>query len=83
MSVTAIQKQKLERAIKQLREITLMQGLPFMINSELLPSDHCYLEYPDGSVKVVVAHANRFDFKIIEELSFDEVRALKKKLKLD
>jgi len=69
-------------AIKLLREKKHKQGLPFMINSDLLDSDECYLEYPDGSMKVVVANAKKTDFKVIEELDPLQADRIKKKLKL-
>ena len=45
------------KRIKSLRKEKLSQGLPFMINSEDLPSYQCYLEYPDGSIKIAEANS--------------------------
>jgi len=56
-------------------------GLPFMINSHLLPSDQCYLEYPDGIIKIVTIDRSINDFKVISELSSEESILLRKKFK--
>lgn len=68
--------------IKVLRKVKLSQGIPFMINSESLPSHQCYLEYPDGSIKIVEANSKASDFKIIEELDFLNAEVLLRNLKL-
>lgn len=70
------------KTIKSLRKKKLAQGLPFMINSDLLPSNQCYLEYPDGSIKIAEANSKDFDFKIIEELDYINVEILRRTLKL-
>ena len=68
--------------IKSLRREKLAQGIPFMINSEELPSSQCYLEYPDGSIKIVEANSQETDFKIIKELDFLNAEVLRRNLKL-
>jgi len=68
--------------IKSLRKEKLSQGLPFMINSDMLPSYQCFLEYPDGSIKIVEANSKESDFKIIEELDFLNAEVLRRNLKL-
>ena len=70
------------RVIRQLRKRKLDNGQPFMINSDDLPSHQCYLEYPDGSIKIVEAGSKGSDFKIIEELDYFNADLLKHKLKL-
>ena len=70
------------KAIKKLRKRKLSQGLPFMINLDVLPSDQCYLEYPDGTIKIVEADAREKDFQIVLELTLNEANDLRKKLKL-
>lgn len=70
------------RAIKELRKKKLSQGLPFMINSDTLDTSQCYLEYPDGSIKIVEADATEKDFQIVLELSIEDANKLRKKLKL-
>ena len=68
--------------IKALRREKLSQGLPFMINSDMLPSYQCYMEYPDGSIKIVEANSQASDFKIIEELDFLNAEVFRRNLKL-
>jgi hypothetical protein len=53
-----------------------------MINSEDLPSYQCYLEYPDGSIKIAEANSRESDFKIVGELDFLNAEVFKRKLKL-
>ncbi|HVI44050.1 MAG TPA: hypothetical protein VM802_04255 [Chitinophaga sp.] len=71
--------QKLDKigtdAVRRLRLKKLHDGFPFMINSRELPSDQCYFEYPNGSIKLMVLQPSARDFKIIRELS--EIEALK------
>jgi hypothetical protein len=49
-------------AVRALRIRKLGNGLPFMINDAELPSNKCYLEYPDGKIILValVQHARDF-----------------------
>ena len=70
------------KKIKFLRKQKLSQGLPFMINSDELPPHQCYLEFPDGSIKIAQANSRNSDFKIIEELDFLNAEVFKRKLKL-
>ncbi len=69
-------------AVKQLRSEELMNGIPFMINSNDLPSTQCYIEYPDGRIDLVSMLSGQRDFKIIRELSAREASALRKKYNL-
>lgn len=41
-------------AVRALRILKLENGLPFMINDPELPSNQCYLEYPDGKIILVI-----------------------------
>ena len=68
--------------IKSLRKEKHAQGLPFMINSDELPSYQCYLEYPDGTIKIAEANSKESDFIIIEELDFLNAELIKRNLKL-
>lgn len=70
------------KAIKKLRLLKHRQGLPFMINSDILESDQCFLEYPDGSIKIAEAATRDRDFRIVYECSLNESNNLRKKLKL-
>jgi hypothetical protein len=69
-------------AIKQLRASKLNSGLTFMINSADLPADQCYLEYPDGKIRIVTIATSTNDFKIISELTAAQSRLVKKQLEL-
>lgn len=69
-------------AIRNLRAGKFREGLPFMINSKALPSDQCYLEYPDGTVVHVKLSRSNNDFKIISEFSPQEGLDIRKKFKL-
>ena len=66
------------RAVKMLRESKLKRGLPFMINSRKLPTDQCYLEYPDGSMVLVILSRKNSDFKVISEFSLEEGSLIRK-----
>jgi hypothetical protein len=81
MTAKRIEQSGLE-AVKLLRKKKHRQGLPFMINSDILPPDQCYLEYPDGSMKVVEANSRKSDFVVIEDVNPKFAKQLKKKLKL-
>lgn len=70
------------RAIKLLRKKKLSQGLPFMINSHLLPYDQCYMEYPNGSIEIVKANSEGSNFKVIETLDHISTELLRRTLKL-
>ncbi len=70
------------KAIKRLRKKKLSQGLPFMINSDILDTSQCFLEFPDGSIKIAEADTKERDFQIVFELSSNEANELRKKLKL-
>jgi hypothetical protein len=78
--------QKIERtgtaAVKQLRRQKLLKGLPFMINSKELPSNQCYLEYPDGTIQLVSLSKTARDFDLIRELSLRESKKLRLKFNL-
>lgn len=64
-------------AVRKLREQKLKMGLPFMINTKELASNQCYLEYPNGTIKLIsVIHAAN-DINIIRELSIGEAEILR------
>jgi hypothetical protein len=81
MATTRVHKSGLE-AVRLLRKKKHRQGLPFMINSNTLETNQCYLEYPDGSMKIVEANSKKTDFVIIEDVDPQFAIFLKKKLKL-
>jgi hypothetical protein len=70
------------RAIRLLRKKKLSQGFPFMINSDMLDSHQCFLEYPDGLIKIVEADSKRIDFRIVFEFSKKDSDSLRKKFGL-
>ena len=79
-----MKRKKLEKsgllALQLLRKTKLKQGHPFMINSDKLPVEQCYLEYSDGSIQIVTMCNNRKDFKVIRELSAKEQTSIRKML---
>ena len=81
MKIKQLEKSGL-KAIKILRESKFRSGLPFMINSKELPSDQCYLEYPDGSIELVTLSRKDNDFKVMAEFSSEQGKTIRKKFKL-
>ena len=70
-------------AVKNLRLKRLRQGNFFMINLNSLPSDQCYLEYPDGIIKLALYESGAKHFTIVRELEKDESSYLRSKLNLE
>lgn len=70
------------KAIQILRKKKLQNGYPFMIHSEMLDSKQCFMEYPDGRIKVVEASPTEQDFRIVLEYTLQDSKKLKKKLNL-
>ena len=70
-------------AVKKLRRIRLSQGNFFMINLNSLPSNHCYLEYPNGIIKLAVCESGAKNFSILRELENEESSDLRKKFDLE
>lgn len=70
-------------AVKKLRKIRLSRGDFFMINSNSLPPDHCYLEYPGGAIKLAVCESGAKSFTIVHELETEESSDLRKKFNLE
>ena len=70
-------------AVKRLRKTNFERGLPFMLNSKELPSNQCYLEYPDGRIVLVyVKSTDARDFTFIRELTLPETQAIRVKYQL-
>ena len=69
-------------AVKRLRRQKLAKGLPFMINAKELPSNQCYLEYPDGTIQLASLAENKRDFNLVRQLSPLEAKQLRMKFKL-
>ena len=66
-------------AVKKLRLQKLRKGHPFMINSSDLPSDQCYLEFPDGGIKLAYLKKAARDFTFIRTLSVDEEQKIRQR----
>ena len=66
-------------AVRKLRLQKLRNGRPFMINSKDLPTDQCYLEFPDGSIKLVQLDKSAKDFTVLQTLSADEEQKIRRK----
>jgi hypothetical protein len=84
--MTAIEVKEMEKAgteaVKKLRFEKFKMGFPFMINSIDLPRKQCYLEYPDGVIKLVTLSENSSEFITIRVLSILESTKLRKKFDL-
>ena len=66
-------------AVKKLRLQKLRKGHPFMINSNDLPTDQWYLEFPEGSIKLVQLKNSAKDFTVLRTLSADEEQKIRRK----
>ena len=82
MTQLNIIEQKGTQAVKEMRLQKLKSGYPFMINSKELSTNQCYLEYPNGIIKLVSFTSAARDFNVIRELSFTEASRLRQKYKL-
>ena len=67
------------KAVQKLRLQKLLNGRPFMINSKELETNQCYLEYPDGTIKLVYLKNAAKEFTVIRTLSSTEEHSLRKK----
>lgn len=65
-------------AVRKLREQKLRAGLPFMINAKELATNQCYLEYPDGVIKLVTVRHTARGIEVNRELSISEAIQLRK-----
>jgi hypothetical protein len=70
-------------AVKTLRKSRLSRGNFFMINLNSLPPDHCYLEYPGGTIKLAIYEPGAKNFTILRELEIEESSDLRKKFNLE
>jgi hydrogenase maturation factor HypF (carbamoyltransferase family) len=69
-------------AVQKLRLQKLRSGHPFMINSKDLEPNQCYLEYADGSIKLVFLKNAAREFTVIRTLSHSEELSLRSKYHL-
>ncbi|OYQ44786.1 hypothetical protein [Flavobacterium aurantiibacter] len=81
MAIKRIVSNRNSIVVKKLREQKLRAGLPFMINVDELSSNQCYLEYPNGIIKLVSVVPTSRDINVIKELSPFEANNLRKRLK--
>lgn len=68
-------------AILRLRERTLKSGQPFMINTNDLPKNQCYLEFPDHKIQLV-SYDKTKNFIPIRTLSEDQSIELRRNLSI-
>ena len=80
MAIRKISSNRNGIVVKKLREQKLRAGLPFMINVKELASNQCYLEYPNGSIKLVSIVSSSRDINIVSELNTFEANNLRKRL---
>jgi hypothetical protein len=83
MSEVQMLEDRANKRIRELRKQKLSQGIPFMINCNSLPSHKCYLEYPDGAIKLVTLSGKGCDFDIVRSLNSRERKRLRHKYNLD
>lgn len=65
------------KAVQKLRLQKLLNGRPFMINSKELEVNQCYLEYPNGTIKLVYLKNSAKEFTVIRALSSAEEHTLR------
>jgi hypothetical protein len=80
MAIRKISSNRNGIVVKKLREQKLRAGLPFMINVKELASNQCYLEYPNGSIKLVSIISSSRDINVVSELNTSEANNLRKRL---
>lgn len=64
-------------AVQKLRVQKLRSGHPFMIDAEDLEPNQCYLEYLDGSIKLVFLKESAREFTVIRALSSSEEEVIR------
>ena len=80
MALRKISSNKSGVFVKKLREQKLRAGLPFMINVKELASNQCYLEYPNGVIKLVSIVSLTRDINVVKELNSSDADDLRKRL---
>ncbi|AQW96037.1 hypothetical protein HZQ19_08465 [Elizabethkingia anophelis] len=71
---------KNDSVVRKLRASKLKSGLPFMIHVKELPSNQCYYEYPDGSVKLITVTNSSKEIVILKKLTLIEAKRLRQRL---
>jgi len=80
MTVKKISANKNSIVVKKLRDQKLRAGLPFMINIKELASNQCYLEYPNGVIKLVSMVSSSREINEVKELNATDANNLRKRL---
>lgn len=68
-------------AVLKLREHKLKNGLPFMINTNELATNQYYLEYPNGTIKLISIIPASQDIDIVRELTKEESTKLRRRFR--
>jgi hypothetical protein len=80
MAIRRIKSNRNSIVVKKLRDQKLRAGLPFMINIKELASNQCYLEYPNGIIKLVSIVSSTRDINVLKELKASDANNLRKRL---
>jgi hypothetical protein len=80
MAIKKISSNRNGIVVKKLRDQKLRAGLPFMINMKELDSNQCYLEYPNGIIKLVSIVPSTRDINVVKELKTSDANNLRKRL---
>lgn len=81
MKVRRVSASRNRIVVRKLRDQKLRDGLPFMINVNELSSNQCYLEYPDGIIKLVSVNSSSREINVLRELNTSDANRLRKQLK--
>lgn len=79
MAIRKISSNRNGIVVKKLRDQKLRAGLPFMINVTELTSNQCYLEYPNGVIKLVSVVSSSRDINVVKELNASDANELRKR----
>ncbi len=77
MTALQIIEKRGNEAVQKLRLQKLRSGHPFMINSNNLEPNQCYLEFPDGSIQLVYLKNAAKEFTVIRTLTSSEELSLR------
>lgn len=82
--MTELQKIKIKgnTAVRNLRKKKLLSNQPFMIYSRELPKNQVYLEYADGTMRLVETLMGNQDFKFVRYLTHSESNLLRQRFNL-
>jgi hypothetical protein len=77
--LTEIEK-RAQIAVNKLRKETLQKGESFMIYNKDLPKRRYYMEYPDGTMKIVTASYKLKEFVVEEELHPEQAALIRSRI---